>query len=167
MDTALKYLPVFGPLLLTFVWLAWFFHRSWRGVRKQAMNSLELIDRLSTDLSKLPWIGGQVTAAKVDAFEYRTSGDSSAGQAPMLYRPALRYTYEVDGREFSGSSATLEMASPERDYAERIVKRYSPGTLIRVHFRPEDPAISYLDIEEFEQTLESMRELVDASIASG
>ena len=107
-----------------------------------------------------------MTAAKVEAFEYRMSGDSSAGDVSMLYRPALRYSYGVDGREFAGSSATLEMASTDRNYAERIVERYSPGTLIRVHFRPEDPAISYLDIEEFEQALESMRELVDASLAS-
>ena len=63
------------------------------------------------------------------------------------YMPVVEYTYLVGGRQFSSRSvwADTEVSGSE-DYAKGIAGRYPAGTGVTVHYDPQKPSRSALEI---------------------
>src|SRR4051794_12175599 len=92
-------------------------------------------------MKRWPVAKGRVLESKVE--EYRqsvgSSGSFAASPARMtLYRPIVRYEYEVDGKRFRGNRMAQ---SPGWDrgvpaFADEIVRRYPSGSDIDVRYNP-------------------------------
>jgi Protein of unknown function (DUF3592) len=76
---------------------------------------------------------GEIVDAKLD----RSGGRGSSVSA------AVRYRFIVGTKTFEGR--TIAFDSPRSAAAETAVRRYRPGTRVRVFFRPSDPSLSLLE----------------------
>ena len=68
--------------------------------------------------------------------------DRSGGRGPSV-GAAVRYRFVVGTKTFEGR--TIAFDSPRSATAETTVRRYRPGTRVRVFFRPSDPGLSVLE----------------------
>lgn len=67
------------------------------------------------------------------------------------FHPEITYSYEVNGIDYSGSSALNAPGFGGKrnrlEQAEILARQYSAGSPISVHYDPSDPAISVLKAE--------------------
>lgn len=94
-----------------------------------------------------PSVMGTVTATDIRQVRDRHSGrrgSMSFGDS-YHYVPQVEYEYSVAGSTYSGDNMGL---MPDKGYtrggAERQLARYKPGTSIKVHYDPANPADSVL-----------------------
>jgi hypothetical protein len=90
--------------------------------------------RVDVEIRSWPTVSGYVVSSDV------------AGKRAM--HPNVTYRYTVDGREFKGVS-DLDMPGfgnrrSRLETAEIIVHEYPPGTIVTVHYNPDNPADSTL-----------------------
>jgi hypothetical protein len=64
----------------------------------------------------------------------------------QLYRPVVRYHYEVGGERYEGSRIQWAASSGYRKYTRprRILDRYRSGQAIKVHNDPKRPGVAVL-----------------------
>jgi hypothetical protein len=64
----------------------------------------------------------------------------------QLYRPVVRYRYEVGGERYEGSRIQWAASAAYRKYtrARRILDRYRSGQTIKVHYDPKRPGVAVL-----------------------
>ena len=151
------------PFILLVAWMIFRFQRKWRDVHRGIGGVLDTAQRLSADIGDLPWVHGTITGSRVQPVRRSTAHHHSAD----MYQPALTYHYEVDRREYSGSSDSLAIASADPGMAEAIVAKYPPGARVRVHFRPEDPSVSYIGIDEIRAGIEQLHSQFGGGIRLG
>ena len=93
-----------------------------------------------------PLAMGRVLSSGVEKYRDRI-GSGAASSLTTLYRPAVTYAYEVEGRSYesnvisSGKSVGSSLAAP----AERAAARYPPGSTVRVSYNPANHAQSVLE----------------------
>ena len=76
----------------------------------------------------------------VDSQITRDVSRDSDGDRSVTYGADIRYTYEVDGYEYSGDRRSFaDYSSSNRRRAEKIVARFSPGADVAVYYSPDDP----------------------------
>ena len=105
--------------------------------------------REAAAMKRWPVAKGRVLSSKVE--EYRADAGSrnfGASRGRMtLYRPAVVYEYEVDGKRFSGKriaqSPGMDKGVP--DLARKVVQRYAAGSAVDVRFNPKRPDESVLE----------------------
>ena len=91
--------------------------------------------------TRWPEAPGKVIAADVE----RRGGGATANRN-TYYRPLIRYTYVVSGREREGSRFRFGMTSARtRAGAEKMLAPYPPGAAIKVRYDPEYPDQSVLE----------------------
>ena len=93
--------------------------------------------RLSLEAQAWPFAPGVI-----DRSEVEQANDANGGK---IYRPALRYSFELAGRRFSGSRRKFgdhgpESANADIKRAEAIVESLPAGKAIDVAYDPSDPA---------------------------
>lgn len=90
--------------------------------------------RVDLDVRSWPTVSGEVVASDV------------AGTRAI--HPNISYRYQVNGKEYSGVSDIGMPGFGNRrsrmETAETIVHDYPPGTIVTVHYNPDDPAQSTL-----------------------
>jgi hypothetical protein len=64
----------------------------------------------------------------------------------QLYRPVVRYRYEVSGERYEGSRIQWAASAGYRKYtrARRILDSYRSGHAIKVHYDPKRPGVAVL-----------------------
>ena len=64
----------------------------------------------------------------------------------QLYRPVVRYRYEVGGERYEGSRIQWAGSAGYRKYtrARRILDSYRSGHAIKVHYDPKSPGVAVL-----------------------
>jgi hypothetical protein len=94
--------------------------------------------------SRWPVVRGRIVQSGVEAFEdWR---NQELGRNPPRYQSAVCYTYEVNGRQYSGDRLTVgvRMSATFSALAKRTAARYPVGTEVDVHYNPESPGESVL-----------------------
>jgi hypothetical protein len=66
----------------------------------------------------------------------------SGGRGPAVFA-SVRYRFSVGTKTFEGH--TLSFERPRSTAAESDIRRFRPGTTVRVFFRPSDPDLSVLE----------------------
>jgi hypothetical protein len=63
----------------------------------------------------------------------------------QIYRPVVRYKYELDGKLYQGSCIDWSMVA-HRKYtsARQKLDKYDPGRMAKVHYDPANPTMSVL-----------------------
>ncbi len=70
--------------------------------------------------------------------EYDSDGD-------LMYRPRVRYTYRVNGREYIGDAAyRMGYSTNSRREIERFVQERPAGKLVEVYYDAKQPERSFL-----------------------
>ncbi len=149
------YALAIGSLVISLVWAAISFHRRWKGISRSFDSATETMQVLSSDITRLPWIEGVITRSEVKVLKGVPTEDKSTTN---LYRAVLAYEYVIDGRQYTGTSDTYEYAPEGSEFAADVVEKYPAGTRVRVHFRREQPEISYLGIDEIHRQIEKIKE---------
>ena len=64
----------------------------------------------------------------------------------QVYRPIVRYRYEVGGERYEGSRIQWAAAAGYRKYtrARRVLDSYRSGSTIKVHYDPQRPGVAVL-----------------------
>ena len=87
-----------------------------------------------------------MVSSNVEPYKVLRRGGSSGTM--QLYRPAVVYRYQVDGRRYESNQITpgevFGSSAPET--AERTVRRYPVGRAITPRYNPRNPAESVLEI---------------------
>ncbi|MFL6538561.1 MAG: DUF3592 domain-containing protein [Chthoniobacterales bacterium] len=98
--------------------------------------------REAISMKSWPVAKGSVLESKVEGYRQSAGSSGTFASSPArmtLYRPVVRYEYEVDGKRFRGDqiaqSPGWNRAVPE--FAEKIVQRYPTGSDIDVHYNPK------------------------------
>jgi hypothetical protein len=73
-------------------------------------------------------------------------GERVTARGPSV-SAAVRYRFIVGTKTFEGQTISFE--SPRGPAAETAVRRYLPGTMVRVFFRPSDPRLSVLETDSW------------------
>jgi hypothetical protein len=93
--------------------------------------------RLVFQSRRWPTVPGQITAAGTEGF--RDHDDLYTRQ--ILYKSCVQYTYEVNGRQYTGDRVSLgvTIASTLPGMARRMAAKYKVGGRVQVYHNPKDP----------------------------
>ncbi len=103
-------------------------------------------------IEKWPDITGKVISAKVveSISEKSLRRNDGASEATLSYYPVIEYEYTVKNRKYTSERLSLSVdqkSSPR--YLEPILKKYTPGTTVKVYYNPDDPADAVLEKVNF------------------
>ena len=106
--------------------------------------------REAVAMKSWPVATGRILESKVE--EYResagSSGTFSGSRAKMtLYRPLVRYRYEVEGKRFNGDRITQSpgLNRGVADFATAVTQRYPVGSTVDVRYNPMRPNEAVLE----------------------
>lgn len=142
-------------LLLTLVCAGFSIHRRWKVLSQSITSMFRSLERVNSDISKLPWIEGVITISRVRSFPNRLKQNDPE---TTMYRPELAYDYSIDGKSYSGVGDTFHVVFDDPAPAAEICARYPPGTRVRIYFKRDEPDVSYLDIEEIRSRLREFQD---------
>jgi hypothetical protein len=116
--------PMFLRFAVAFALAFGLFLAGWLSVRRNAGKEI------------WPAVEGVVVESTVDAQR----------DGRQLYRPVVRYRYEVGGERFEGSRIQWAASAGYRKYtrARKILDSYRPGRLVKVHYDPLRPGVAVL-----------------------
>ena len=101
-------------------------------------------DRNKAEISQSwPSTPGQITEARVD----RSRRTDSEGDVDYSYAPAIEYTYQVGGQEYSGHNITFgfRKSSSSHAKAEAALARFPIGGQVTVYYDPNNPGEAVLE----------------------
>ena len=82
---------------------------------------------------------GKITFSEIE--------ENSDSDGPT-YKPSVRYSYKINGREYSGSTIYIgdgNSSTNDRSYARRFVEKYPLEKEVIVYCKPDDPKRSTLE----------------------
>jgi Protein of unknown function (DUF3592) len=88
-----------------------------------------------------PGVQGKIIESRIDKqnkLEY-DAADSTT------YTPVVRYTYSLQGKEYTGERVAFGMTNKNRNPASELVKRYPLDELVMVYYNPEKPEEAVLE----------------------
>ncbi len=142
-------------LLLALVCAGFSIHRRWKDLGQSITSMARSLERLHSDVSRLPWVEGLITNSRVRSFANRLKQNDPE---TTMYRPELGYEYSIDGESYSGVGDTFHVVFDDPAPAAEICARYPPGTRVRIYFKRDEPSVSYLEIEEIRSRLGEFQE---------
>ncbi len=86
---------------------------------------------------------GKITRSDAIAEERSVVGEA----LQVVNLPAVRYSYEVDGKPYTGDRISLDDIGDDDPRTTDILQRYRPGTSVTVYYRPDQPENSVLECE--------------------
>ena len=101
--------------------------------------------RLST---RWPAVDGRVTDGAVKAVEYsRRRITRFLRETYYRYAPVVAYEYEAAGRKYKNDRIAFGLSPCDsREEAEAMLAGYPKGARVRVHYDPDDPQSSVLQV---------------------
>ena len=109
-------------------------------------------DRKKAETSQSwPSTPGQITEARVA----RSRRTDSEGDADYSYAPAIQYTYQVGGQEYSGNNITFgfRQSFSSQAKAEAALARFPTGGQVTVYYDPSNPGEAVLERKAGSSTL--------------
>ncbi len=89
---------------------------------------------------------GRIVASDVRSEGYAVTGEVEGGATEMqIWRPRVRYEYEVDRRVYVGSRVSFGGWRPTWGGAEEVADSYPAGSTCTVYYDPDDPGNSVLE----------------------
>jgi hypothetical protein len=89
-----------------------------------------------------PAVDGEIVRSGIQEERITTR----SGPPSLTHRAVVVYTYSAGGVRYEGNRVAFgEYATSDPEDAAQIVNRYPTGTAVRVHYRPDDPAVSVLE----------------------
>ena len=89
------------------------------------------------------------TTGKVISAEVKRTSDGEGGD---LYKPKVRYRYQVDDKPYQSSRITFKLPNPldnmfggDQRLAEEAVRRYAIGREVTVYYQPNRPKKAALE----------------------
>jgi hypothetical protein len=101
-------------------------------------------DRKKADTSQTwPSTPGQITEARV----VRSRRTDSEGDVDYSYAPAIQYTYQVGGQEYTGDNITFGFRQTfgSQAKAEAALARFPTGGQVTVYYDPNNPGEAVLE----------------------
>jgi hypothetical protein len=94
-----------------------------------------------------PAVPGRIESSAVREFQAQSSGKSGGGRWVKHYRAEVIYSFEVAGVRYTGdkSGTAGRTSSSIPALVRRGAQRYQPGSVVRIHYNPENPAESIMD----------------------
>lgn len=89
-----------------------------------------------------PAVDGLVISSTLQEYAHL---ESEKGRAVHIYEPQVTYQYSVDAQPFSSNRISAGVSRFDKRTAEKILKRYPPGTKVHVHYNPLEPQESVLE----------------------
>jgi hypothetical protein len=88
---------------------------------------------------------GKMVASKVR--EERKAVRGTGGNNKYIYHPDVKYEYEVDGKQYTGTRAvqTSTGGANFRRSVETFIKQHPKGADVQVYYNPANPAESFLE----------------------
>jgi hypothetical protein len=82
----------------------------------------------------------------VDGTVLESTVAAQRDEGRQIYRPVVRYRYEVGGERFEGSRIEWAMSQGFRKYtrARRMLDGFRSGSTIKVHYDPRRPGVAVL-----------------------
>jgi hypothetical protein len=98
-------------------------------------------------MRRWPVVPGRIESADVRAFEARDSGDGAGSPWITHHRADVVYSYAVGGVRYTGDKrgTTGRFSSNISAFARKSAQRYKPGSTVKIHYNPDNPAESILD----------------------
>ncbi|MCA9094226.1 MAG: DUF3592 domain-containing protein, partial [Planctomycetaceae bacterium] len=84
-----------------------------------------------------PTVNGTITSSEV---EFDNDGEGTT------YRPLIKYSYEVDRKQYEGNRYRYGQVGTSDHSAHRIVASHPVGKQVEVHHSPDDPADAVLHV---------------------
>lgn len=99
---------------------------------------------VSATLSTGGWSVTQGTVIDTSIYrEWGSGGHGSGGH--WTYYPVVAYQYHVQGVTYNSSRISAVHMGSDYNYALGVVNKYPNGTMVEVHYDPNNPANSMLD----------------------
>ncbi len=68
----------------------------------------------------------------------------STTRGGIVHTPVVRYSYEVDGRQYQSSTVTMLNESQSGQWASDVAARYTPGHTTTAYYDPRNPGSAFL-----------------------
>lgn len=99
-------------------------------------------------IDRWPSINGKVIATKVvqSTIEKSLRSNDGATESKLSFCPVIEYEYTVNDKRYTSDRLSLSVdqrSSPR--YLEPILKKYAPGTAVKVFYNPDNPADAVLE----------------------
>jgi len=91
------------------------------------------VDRLMT------WRPVQATVIATDVQAVQGGSRSGVG-----YVPVVRYSYQVNGRQYESIGVTVIRLSSSWKWAESVRTRFAPGATVTAYINPSNPSAGFL-----------------------
>jgi hypothetical protein len=101
---------------------------------------------MDTSASNWPVTEGTITSSQVVSW-------GSGGHDPIDYRPSITYQYHVGGKTYNGSQISSGATFyggvnvDEYEQANAIVSNYPVGSMVQVHYNPNNPNNAVLETQ--------------------
>jgi hypothetical protein len=101
---------------------------------------------MDTSASSWPVTEGTITSSQVESW-------GSGAHDPIDYRPAITYQYQVGGKTYNGSQISSGATFyggvnvDEYEQANAIVSNYPVGSIVEVHYNPNNPNNAVLETQ--------------------
>jgi hypothetical protein len=97
--------------------------------------------RASSEASRWPAVSGTVLESGVETFH-----DTSDSSTRTSYRPAVEYSYRVNGREYRSRQIKLNVKTGGSEtFARKAAQAYPVGKKVEVHYEPGNPGNAALE----------------------
>jgi hypothetical protein len=127
--------------------------------------------RLARASAQWRTVAGIVTMSDVieEEIEDTSKEDKSSIRKIHRYQVDLRYAYQVDKRDFVGTSAGWGWTAIYglREQAEKAASRYQPGQPVTVHYDPEHPGNAVLEPDNREGTMAPLIAAIFCAVTGG
>src|SRR6185436_7826030 len=90
-----------------------------------------------------PTAPGRVEKSDVRSYE-KLDSDTTTSRSQTMYRPDVVYCYSVAGVQYRGDKVS-GMSTNVEAIARRAAARYPVGTVLQVHYNPDNPGESAID----------------------
>ncbi len=95
-----------------------------------------------------PGVTGKVIATRVvqATSEKRLRRNDESSQPVLTFYPVVEYEYTVNDKKYSSDrlSLSVDQKSNPKSF-EPILKKYAPGTAVKVFYNPDNPADAVLE----------------------
>jgi hypothetical protein len=80
----------------------------------------------------------------ISSYVKRSSAYQDMARVEDYYRPAIEYTYEVEGKTFKSNRVTIFPSHTGKGWAISVVRQYPEAETATAFYNPKNPADSYL-----------------------
>ena len=92
-------------------------------------------------------VPGKIISSKISKKLERSSSSDDRESQYFVYRPEIRYVYEIGEAKYASDQITIgdAVTSRDDDKVQKIIQKYPANTEVRVYYKPNDPKTAVLE----------------------